>query len=166
MHQDQSPRIHLRQKSANFLLAQRRIAIAEKHVDVAFHLHIQAGHVSRIDPWSQPGGRRTFVFAAAKTLRSNSQVMTRPKPFAFRPSASRSVLKPEKVPVSTISSGFTRFYQLAQKIENLDFGAHRIVHVPTFRDEGIRASAANIPAAECRHESAMCSTMRCSFFSE
>ena len=48
-------RIHLREKFANFLLAERRVAIAEKQIDAAFDFHLQAGFIARVDPFGEAG---------------------------------------------------------------------------------------------------------------
>src|ERR1700722_16937236 len=42
VHQDQSIGIDLRQKAANFLLADGHIAVAEKKIDHAFDFHFEA----------------------------------------------------------------------------------------------------------------------------
>ena len=53
MHDNQSVRTDLRQKSPNLLLAHRHIAIAEEKVDAAIYLHLQAGLIAQFNPLRQ-----------------------------------------------------------------------------------------------------------------
>ncbi len=43
-------RVQLRKEIANFLFANRHIAIAEKQIDAPLDFQIQAGFVSRVNP--------------------------------------------------------------------------------------------------------------------
>ena len=69
MHQDEAVRIHLRKKFADFLLPQRRIAVAEKQIDAAFDFHVQAGFIARVDPFAETGRSEAFLRGMRKLLR-------------------------------------------------------------------------------------------------
>ena len=51
------------------------------------------------------------------------------------------MLRPENVPVSTMSSGLIVVTMRFQKIEHFDFGAHGIVHVPALGMRAFRRGA-------------------------
>src|ERR1700743_1980411 len=92
MHQDQSVRIDLRQKSP--------------HLPSIFNPRLEPFRASIHSPSPDASNRS---FAAAYTFGSYSHVITRPTPFSFSPSAIRSVLNPENVPVSSTTSRLSVF---------------------------------------------------------
>src|SRR6516162_1777278 len=61
VHEDDSVRIHLGKKAPNFLLAERRVTVAEKHVDAARDIHFEAGLVARVDPLREAGFGEAFL---------------------------------------------------------------------------------------------------------
>src|SRR5690242_6824224 len=125
--------------------------------------------ISRLDSFlasihsPRPDSPNRFV-AAANTFGSSSHVITLPTPFAFNPSAMRSVLNPENVPVSTTNSGLivvTRHFRKSSTSTSAVSESY-MCHRSGCGHSGV---ARWYSGCSTSPRSAMCDTIRCSFLS-
>src|SRR3984957_19615661 len=140
MHKDEAMRIYLREKFADFLLAQRRVAIAKKQIDAAFDFHVQTGLVARVNPFRETrssetllGGRENFGIVLARD--------DAPEAVGFEPFRNAQSAQPGKGACLNDEFRLGCGDDGLQKIEHFDFGAHRIVHVPALGMRAFRRGA-------------------------
>src|SRR5580698_4848713 len=60
MHEDETMGVYLREKLANFLLAQRSVTVAEEKIDAALDFHVEAGFIARVNPLAKAGRIETL----------------------------------------------------------------------------------------------------------
>src|ERR1700691_1073125 len=132
VHQNQSARVNLRQKSPYLLLANRQMAVAKQNINRPVNRRLQARSIPILDPIPEARSvNALFCLCKNRGIKLNRDQFSKSVGLQSLRHLDRAV--PDKRPGLYDQSRFCRNHDGLQKIQYLQLRALRIHHLPPFR---------------------------------